>query len=130
MAAENYMTELDTESIWAAQLETARFAKIGVRIAEILNFAVNKNATTQVTNTAVTPIMEQLSEEGLFRLMGAAKMDKVQDPWDFVQANVISVMSQVLEENKEIIKDIKDVVGNKRYLGYSSLLTPPSHADY
>lgn len=110
MAASNYMTELDTESIWDTLLDTARFALIGVRIAEILNFEINSNATEQVVDTAVTPILEQLSEEGLFRLIAAAKLNAVINPWDFVQANVISVMNQIIQENQYMINRIKEVL--------------------
>ena len=73
MAASNYMTEADTESIWDTTLDTTRFGKIGVRIAEILNFWINGDATSQVTDTGVTPILEQLSEECLVELIAAAK---------------------------------------------------------
>ena len=110
MAATNYMTELDTESIWDTLLDTTRFGKIGVRMAEILNFEINSNATEQITDVAITPILEQLSEEGLFRLIAAAKENAVINPWDFIQANVISVMNQLIQENQYMIGRIKKVL--------------------
>jgi hypothetical protein len=62
------MTEADVESIWDTTWDTTRFGNIGVRIAEILNFLVNEDATSQVTDTSVTPILEQISEEILLEL--------------------------------------------------------------
>ena len=56
------MTEADVESIWDTTWVTARFNLINVRIAEILNFLVNDDATVQVVSTACTPIMEQISD--------------------------------------------------------------------
>lgn len=113
MVATNYMTEEDTESIWDTALDTTRFGKIGVRMAEILNFWVNGDATSQVTNTAVTPILEQLSEEALVRLIMAAKANKMNDPWLFIQANVSSVMIQVIQDNREILKEIRNKVNGR-----------------
>ena len=65
------MTEVDTESIWDTALDTTRFGKIGIRIAEQLNFWVNEDATSQVTSTAIIPILEQLSEEILMDLIAS-----------------------------------------------------------
>ena len=110
MAATNYMTEADTESIWDTALDTARFALIGVRIAEILNVEINGDATTNVTDTKVIPILEQLSEEGLFRLISAAKETAVTKPWDFIRANTVSVMSTLIEENRIIIERVKEIL--------------------
>ena len=114
MAATNYMTEADTEGIWDTLLDTARFALIGVRMAEILNVEFNSDATTNVTDVRVIPILEQLSEEGLFRLIAAAKADAVVNPWLFIQANVISVMNQLLDENQYMINKVK-IILTKQY---------------
>ena len=114
MAASNYMTELDTESIWDVVLDTTRFGKIGVRIAEQLNFWVNDDATSQVTNTAVLPIMEQLSEEILFDLIASAKLNAVTDPWDFVQANVVRVSQRILSNYGRILKKIRNILASER----------------
>ena len=91
MAASNYMTEADVESIWDTAWDTTRFGKIGVRIAEILNFLVNGDATSQVTSTACTPVLEQISEEILLELADAAKANAVTNPWDFIQANISKI---------------------------------------
>ena len=88
MAFAGYMTETDVESIWDTLWVTARFDIVNIRIAEILNFLVTGNATSQVTNTAVTPILEQISEEILLELNMAAKSNGTDVPWDFIQANV------------------------------------------
>ena len=91
MAASNYMTEADVESIWDTAWDTTRFGKIGVRIAEYLNFLINGDATSQVTNTAVTPILEEISEEILLDLKMTAQANAVTNPWDFIAANVSKI---------------------------------------
>ena len=88
MVAVGYMTEADVESIWDTEWITARFNKINIRIAEILNFLVTGDATSQVVNTAAIPILEQISEEILLELNMAAKSNGTDVPWDFIQANV------------------------------------------
>jgi len=85
------MTELDVESIWDTTWDTARFDKINLRIAEILNFLVNQDATNQVTNAAATPILEQISEEILLDLKLTAKANAITVPWDFIQANISKI---------------------------------------
>ena len=112
MAASGYMTELDTESIWDTTFVTARFDKINIRIAEQLNFWVTDNAANQVTNTAVTPILEQLSEEILLELIQASKSYAVEKPWDFIQANVARISSKILENYDIILKKISKILGN------------------
>ena len=109
------MTEADTESIWGVALDTTRFGKIGVRIAEVLNFWINGDATSQVTNTAVTPLCEQLSEEALIRLIAAAQINSVIDPSRFIQANVVSITSKVVRDNKLILDKIKIKLEKKTY---------------
>lgn len=114
MAATNYMTEADTESIWDTALDTTRFGKIGVRMAEILNFYINNDATSQVTNTAYTPILEHVSEECLIELIAAAKESAVTDPWLFIQANVMSFMMRKINEWRELL-DIMKIAGSLKY---------------
>lgn len=108
------MTEGDTESIWSVALDTARFGNIGTRIAEQLNFWVNDSATSQVTNTAVTPIMEQLSEEILLDLIQTAKGYSTINPWDFIQANVVRVSQRILRNYGKILKKIKNILGKEK----------------
>ena len=91
MVASGYMTELDVESIWDTTWDTARFDKINLRIAEILNFLVNQDATNQVTNAAATPILEQISEEILLDLKLTAQANAITVPWDFIQANISKI---------------------------------------
>jgi hypothetical protein len=91
MAASNYMTEADVESIWDTAWDTARFGKIGIRIAEILNFLVSGDATSQITDTSVIPILEQISEEILLDLKLAAQANAIIVPWDFISANISKI---------------------------------------
>ncbi len=114
MVASGYMTETDTESIWNTTIETARFTKINIRIAEQLNFWCNDNATTQVTSAAVTPVLEQISEEILFDLMASAKIDALQNPWDFIQANVIRISWRILRNYDIILNKIRTILGNEK----------------
>ena len=88
MAFAGYMTELDVESIWDTSWDTVRFAKINIRIGEILNFLVNGDATTVITATSVLPIVEQISEEILLELKLAAQANAIVVPWDFISANI------------------------------------------
>ena len=112
MTASGYMTKADTESIWDTTFVTARFDKINIRIAEQLNFWVTDNATTQVTNTAVIPILEQISEEILLELIQASKSYAVEKPWDFIQANVARISSKILENYDILLKKISKILGN------------------
>lgn len=128
MAASNYMTEADTESIWDTSLDTTRFGKVGVRMAEILNFYINGDATSQITNTAVTPICEQLSEEGLLRLIAAAKENAVTDPWLFIQSNVINVMKDLIQENWLIIERMREILTKRYHITTTEDLELPSEA--
>jgi len=91
MAFAGYMTETDVESIWNGAWDTTRFDDINLRIGEILNFLVNGDATSQVTSTACTPILEQISEEILLELNMASKATGVTKPWDFIVANISKI---------------------------------------
>ncbi len=92
MAFAGYMTEADTESIWdLGDFDTTRFAKMNVRIGEVVNFLVSEDATTVITSTAVLPLVEQISEEVFIELMHASKGSKFNNPWDFIQANVSKI---------------------------------------
>ena len=106
------MTEADVESIWSTTWVTARFNLVNVRIAEVLNFLVNGDATSQVTSTACTPIMEQVSEEILFELANSAKANKFSDIWGFIQAN-ISKMSWKYYDNY-LLKKVRQKLGNTK----------------
>ena len=109
------MTVAETRSIWDTALgDTTRFDYVGVRIAEQLNFWVNDNATTQVTNTAVTPILEQLSEEILLDLIMAAKGHAVTKPWNFIQANVVRISSRILANYGVILKKITKILDRNK----------------
>ena len=131
MASSGYMTRTDAQSIWKATIDNTRFTYINVRFGEILNFKcrADKDSQTDVTETKVLPLLEQISEEGLFRLIAAAKIEGVGNPWLFIQANVVSVMSKVLRDNRETIDEIKEVLLAKLNVKYSNILTLPSHSD-
>ena len=115
MAASGYMTELDTESIWNTLLVTARFDLINVRIAEQLNFWINHDATEQVTDAKVTPLLEQISEEVLLELIQASKSYRTTDPWNFIQANVARISRKILTNYRELLKEIRLTL-TKQYL--------------
>ena len=132
MAASGYMTELDVESIWnLGDFDTTRFGKINVRMGEILNFTVrtDMDAATDITDTKILPILEHLSEEGFNTLVAASKGSKFNNPWDFIEANVFSVMSKLLRNNRAVIKQLKEQQESKIHINYSGKLTLPSHSD-
>lgn len=131
MAASNYMTEADTEAIWSKSLTTATFALIGVRIAEILNFWIYRDATQQCTNTAVTPILEQLSEQALIKIIYEAKAQNVLKPGEYAQANAANLTTELLFErgNRLLLKEIQSKLATRHNLKFSSKLTLPSHSD-
>lgn len=114
MAASGYMTEADTESIWNTTLVTARFDNINLRIAEQLNFWCTDDATSQVTNTAVTPVLEQISEEILLELIAASKTYAVDRPWDFIQANVGRISRKILTNYGIILDKIRTILGSTK----------------
>lgn len=129
MAAANYMDEDDYESIWSTTIETAQFGKIGIRMAEILNFRVNKDSTQQVTRAGSIPILEQISEECSILLIAASKTTAVDRPWDFIQANVMSFMIKQMRIWDTFLDDIAAIEGKKHDIKYSNLLRLPSHSD-
>ena len=108
------MTEEDTESIWSATLETARFALIGIRLAEFINFKLYADATNQCTDTGVTPLLEQFSEEVLIQLIAAAKETVVTEPWTFIQSNVMSFLIKHFRLWKETFLEIKKALGRNK----------------
>ena len=69
MAFAGYMDEGDVESIWDTEWDTTRFDNINLRIGEMLNFLVTGIATQEITDTAVLPVLTQISEEVLFLLI-------------------------------------------------------------
>ena len=132
MAAAGYMTELDVESIWnLGDFDTTRFGKINVRMGEILNFTVrtDMDAATDITDTKILPILEHLSEEGFNHLVAASKGSKFNNPWDFILANVYSVMFKLLRNNRQVIKQLKEEQESKIHLKYSGTLELRSHTD-
>ncbi len=132
MASSGYMTEADVESIWnLGDFDTTRFGKINVRMGEILNFSVrtDMDAQTDITDTKILPILEHLSEEGFNILVAASKGSKFNNPWDFIDANVFSVMARLLRTNRETIEDLKTQQEAKVHLNYSGTLELRSHSD-
>lgn len=113
MAASNYITELDYEAIWDTEIPTARFALIGVRIAEQLNFWINRDATEQITDVRIIPLLEQLSEEILNDIVATSKLNAVTNPWDFIQANVPRVSRRILNNYNILLDEIKILLGKQ-----------------
>lgn len=112
MAAAGYMTEGDVESIWDDTWETTRFNFINVRIGEILNFLVHGDAATDITDTAVLPVLEQISEEILLELKLAAKGGKFNNPWDFIQANVSKIDWRYYDNY--LLKKVREKLGHTK----------------
>ena len=77
MAFAGYMTEATVESIWDTSWDTTRFTNVNLRIGNILNFLIADNAQTEITDTAVTPVLAQISEEILLDLKMAANANAV-----------------------------------------------------
>ena len=130
MAASNYITsETDMEGMWNFGIETARFTLIGTRMAELLNFRVNKDATKQVTTAGSLPILKQISEEALQELINAAKSQAVDKPWDFIRSNVMNFMTRKMKQWDEFLEDIAAIEGQNIYVKYSDQLRLPKHSD-
>lgn len=129
MAAAGYMTELDTESIWKADLTTARFTKINVRIGEILNLWVNEDAAVDVTNTKVLPLLEQISEQTLFELIAVSKTVGVPNPWDFINTNLTNIATKMILRNEKLLKKVGIILQKRHNIKQTSKLTLPSHSD-
>lgn len=113
MAASGYITELDFESIWGRQIETARFTKINVRLGEILNFLITRDASTDITDTTILPMIEQFAEESLILILQASKSDKFSDVWKFIQSGAGNIVRHVLSVNKEILEMIELKLGKR-----------------
>ena len=124
MAASNYMTESEFESVWNTSIDTTRFGNIGVRIAEFCNFKIYRNATTQCTNTAVTPLLEQFSEEVLLLALAAAKIEASVNPWEFVQGNIMRFLVQHYNVWREIFDDIRLIESQEHVLEFVSISDP------
>ena len=125
MVAVNYMTELDFEAIWDTTFVTARFALIGVRIAEFINFKINRDATEQVTNVAFLPILEHFSEEVCILLNSAAKIEKTVQPWNFIQSNIMFFLKQQYEIYREEFNEIREAASKQYHYTESGNLTFP-----
>ena len=112
MAFAGYMTEATVESIWDTVWDTTRFGNINIRIGEILNFLVSGNATTEITNVAVLPILEQISEEVLLELKLAAQANAIIVPWDFIQANISRLDWKFYDTY--LLKKVRNVLGYEK----------------
>lgn len=109
------MTELDTESIWGTgDFDATRFGKIGIRIAEFINFKLYRDATNQCTNTAVLPLLEEFSEEVFINLVAAAKINTVTNPWEFIAANVTAFLIKHYRIWREEFSEIKNTLGRNK----------------
>ena len=111
MAAFGYMDEGKVESIWDSTWDTTRFNHINLRIARLLNIIFNSDAESNVTNTAVVPYLEQLSEEILVDLRLSAKAEKFVDTWGFIQANVSNFFVKKINQNRWMIDMVLKILG-------------------
>ena len=114
MVSSGYMTEADFESIWDAQIATARFNLINIRLGGILNYYFTRDAATDITDTKIVPLLIQFSEEALMNLLNGAKANKFTDVWQFINANASMIMSRILAENPVIVEMIKLDLSNKK----------------
>ncbi len=105
------MTYADFKTIWNAEIVEARFNLINIRIGEVLNYLITRDAATDVTNTAIVPMFEQLSEESLIELLQASKSNKFTDVWRFIQSNAAHIIRRVLQNNRVTVKMIKKDLG-------------------
>jgi hypothetical protein len=121
------MTEADVESIWNTTWDTTRFGKIGIRIAEMLNMLVNDDATSQVTDTKVTPVLEQISEEILLELANAAKVNKYQDIWQYISANISKIDWAFYDGY--LLKKVRKILGKEK-IDLSRVILPGSATDW
>ena len=121
MTSSGYMTEATFESIWGATIETARFNLINIRIGGILNYLITRDGATDVTDTRVIVMFEELSEESLIELLQASKSNKFTDVWRFIQSNAARIISRVLRSNRETVEMIK------RDLGFEKMELTSSH---
>ena len=108
------MTELDTESIWKTSLEPNRFAKINVRIGELLNFEIISDASTDITDTKVLPILEQISEEVLFEVLVSSKGVGEAAPWHIAQMAITSVFNRMVSNYWRTFRKIRKILGQEK----------------
>ena len=108
------MTEATFEGIWLAEITTAQFDLINVRLGSILNYLLTRDAATDITSTAIVPILEHLSEEALLNLVQGSKSNKFSDVWQFIQTAAVRIMSRILTQNPEDVEMIKSDLGNKK----------------
>ncbi len=105
------MTYADFKTIWNAEIVEARFNLINIRIGEVLNYLITRDAATDVTNTTVVPMFEQLSEESLIEFLQASKSNRFTDVWRFIQSNAARIIRRVLQNNRDVVKMIKQDLG-------------------
>ena len=111
MAASGYMTYGDFKTIWGSEIVESRFDLINVRLGEILNYLLTRDAATDITSTAILPMVEQLSEESLMEVLQAAKSNKFTDVWRFIQSNASHIIRRVLQNNRDVVKMIMQDLG-------------------
>ena len=112
MAFAGYMDESDVESIWDTEWDTTRFDNINLRIGEMLNFLVTGIATQEITDTAVLPVLTQISEEVLLDLKLAAQANAIIVPWDFIQANISKIDWRFYDNY--LLKKVRKVLGQEK----------------
>ena len=114
MTSSGYMTYATFKSIWSAEIVEARFDLINVRLGGILNYYFTRDAATDITDTAIIPLLVQFSEEALMNLLNGAKANKFSDVWQFINANASMIMSRILDENPIIVDMIKTDLANQK----------------
>lgn len=126
MVSSGYMTEATFEGIWDADITTARFDLINVRLGGILNYLITQDGATDTTDTKVLVIYEQMCEEAMLNILQAAKSNKFSDVWQFIQTNAVRVMAKVLWDNRTIIEMLGITLTKKYHYTESATLIFPS----
>ena len=78
---------------------------------QLLNLVTHGDATTNVTNTAVLPFLEQFSEELIMNLFAGGKLYNKIAPWEFVSLNVTSFFIEKYNESMILFDMVKKICG-------------------
>jgi hypothetical protein len=84
-----------------------------VQVGGILNGLVHGNDATDITDTAATTRLRQMSDEIILELYNVSKLTNVVNPWDAMSLNLS--ISKIHNQYRWIIKKIQ------KDLGYSKL---------
>lgn len=118
MASSGYSDETTFNSVWNTTVVSARFTNLNVQIGGVLNFLISGDAATDTTETTVTPILRQISDELILRIMALSKVEKTVNPWDFLS---VFSMSRIRREYALELQLIATTLGNTDVLEVVSI---------